>query len=339
MPEKYPNAKQFKRELDGDRLEERYLFLGEEEGEKDKCITRICVMAFNDPNERAGGTARFHVENGDEFMNAVDFALSPPMFSARRVCVMYNIDALTAAKQGELFQHLVQELPDSTILILTTREIKPPPILARVIGRFKVVQFWRYFDNDIYNYISAGMRRLGLSIDDRALDLLVARTGNDIKKIDDAIDMIRFSGETGTVRADMIMNFVDDLREASVYDFVDALFKREPRALALFKKINEEGTPDLRVVYQILRQAETIETYYALVEGGAAEEDAMSRAGVYSRNREKFRRYAESFPRERLRRVFPLISGADYRLKSGGASRELASNPVFNLAADMLYSL
>ena len=31
MPEKYPNAKHFKRELDGDRLESRYLFLGEEE--------------------------------------------------------------------------------------------------------------------------------------------------------------------------------------------------------------------------------------------------------------------------------------------------------------------
>lgn len=337
MPEKYPNAKQFKRELDGDRLEQRYLFLGEEVGEKDKCINRICVMAFNDPNERAGGTGRFHIEN-DEFMNAVDFALSPPMFSARRVCVMYNIDALTA-KQGELFQDLLRELPDSTLLIMTTREIKPPPVMAKALGQFKIVQFWRYYDNDIYNYIAAAMRKRGLAIDDRALDLLVARTGNDIKKIDDAIDMIRFSGEAGTVTADMIKNFVDDLREATVYDFVDALFRREPRALSLFRKVNEEGTPDLRVVYQILRQAEMIETYYTLVEGGLPAEDAMSRAGVYSKNREKFRRYTESFPRERLRRVFTLIGVTDYRLKSGGASKELAANPVFGLAADILYSL
>jgi DNA polymerase III subunit delta len=339
MPEKYPNAKQFKRELDGDRLEQRYLFLGEEDGEKEKCINRICVMAFNDPGERAGGTGRFHIENEDEFLNAVDFALSPPLFSSRRVCVMYNIDGLSPSKQGGLFQDLAGELPDSTLLIMTTREKKPPAFMSKALERFKIVQFWRYFDNDIYNYIAAGIRKLGLTIDDRAMELLVTRTGNDIKKIDDAIDMLRFSGETGAVSVDIIKNFIDDLKEATVYEFVDALFKREPRALVLFKKVSEEGAPGLKIMYQILRQAEMIETYYSLVDTGVQSEDAMTRAGVYSKNREKFWRYAESFPRERLRRVFPLISAADYKLKSGGVSKELAANPVFNLAADMLYSI
>ena len=35
--------------------------------------------------------------------------------------------------------------------------------------------------------------------------------------------------------------------------------RREPRALKLFKKLVDEGEPELRVVYQILRQAEMIE--------------------------------------------------------------------------------
>ena len=87
MPTKYQNAKQFKRELDDDRLERMYLFLGEEEGEKDKCINRILVMAFDDQSERAHSTGRFHVEN-DEFMKAAEFILSPPLFTSRRVCVM-----------------------------------------------------------------------------------------------------------------------------------------------------------------------------------------------------------------------------------------------------------
>jgi DNA polymerase III delta subunit len=338
MPVKYPNSKQFKRELDSDQLEQGYLFLGEEEGEKDKCINRIIVMAFKDQSERARATGRFHIES-DEFMSAAQFALSPSLFSERRVCVMNNIDSLAYAKHGAVFQELVRDLPDSAILIMTSRENKPPAFMDQALDRFKVVQFWRYFDNDIHTYITASIRRLGLSIDEQALDILIERTGNDIKKIDDAIEMIRFSGEIGLVSADTVKNFIDDVKDVSVFDFVDALFRGDHRALALFKKVHEDGTPDLRVMYQIMRQAEMIENYYALVEGGMPPEEAMSKAGVYSKHREKFWRYTESFPRERLMRVFTMITGTDYKLKSGSASKELVANPVFNLVSDMLFSV
>ncbi len=338
MTAKYPNAKQFKRELDGDRLEQRYLFLGEEEGEKDKCINRIMVMAFDDPAERALATGRFHMEN-DEFMSGADFILSTPLFSSRRVCVLYNIDSLPSGKLGRPFRDMVQDIPDQSILILTTREVRPPAIMTPVLERFKVVQFWRYFDNDIHNYIIAAMRKLGLTIEDRALDLLVERTGNDIKKIDDALDMIRYSGKTGPVDADLIKNCIDDVRDASVFDFVDTLFRKDTRALALCKKVREDETPELRILYLIMRQAEMMETFYALVEEGVSPEEAMSQAGVYSKNREKFWRYTETFPRDRLRRVFALISGADYALKSGSASKELITSPVFNLVSDMLFAI
>ncbi|MBN2161002.1 MAG: DNA polymerase III subunit delta [Spirochaetes bacterium] len=336
MTVKYPNAGQFKRELDSDRLERIYLFLGEEEGEKDKAINRITVMAFSDPNERSLATGRFHIEN-DDFMAAADFALSPPLFSSRRICIMYNIDSLPYARHKAVFQDLVVNLPDSAMLIMTSHEIRPPAFMAELLDRFKVVQFWRYFDKDIYNYILASFRKLGLPIDDRAVDILVERTGNDIKKIDDAIDMIRFSGETGRVDAEMIQYFIPDQKDANVFEFVDALFKKDTHALSLFKRIFEDGTPDLRVVYQVLRQAEIIEKYYSLAEEGAPAEEAMARAGVYSKNRGNFWLYTKAFPRSLLRRVFPLISATDYKLKSGGASKDLPANPVFNLANDILF--
>jgi DNA polymerase III subunit delta len=335
MPVKYPNAKQFKRELDADRLERLYLFLGEEEGEKDKCINRIIVMAFPDTLERSHAAGRFHIEN-DEFLAAADFALSPSMFASRRVCVMYNVESLRTPAR---FQEIIRELPDSAILILTSREVRPPAFMTPVLEGFKVVQFWRYFDNDIHSYVRMRIQKLGLTMDERAVELLIERTGNDIKKIDDAMDMIRFSGEFGNVDEDAIRNFIEDVREASVFDLVDALFKREPRALGLFRKLHEEGTPDLRVVYQILRQAEMIEQFYLLTERGSSPDEAMTKAGVYSKNRDNFWRYTESFPRPRLRRVFTMISAVDQRLKSGGLRRELVADPVFNMVTEMVYSL
>ena len=336
---KYPNTKQFKQELDGDRLENRYLFLGEEEGEKDKYIKRIIGMAVAEEGERQNATGRFHIEN-DEFLSGSDFALSPTMFSSRRMCVMYNINTLQFNKNSAVFHDLVFNLPDSTILIMTSLENKPPIFMsADVLALTKTVQFWRYFDTDIYKYVSMSFRRLGLAIDDRAVELLIERTGNDIKKIDDAIDMLRFSGRSGAIGTETIRDCVDDLKDASIFEFIDSLFKLEKKSLALFKKIFENGTPDLKIIYMILRQAEMIEEYYTLIEGGMSAEEAARQAGVYSKNRENFRRYTEKLPPDKLKRVFPLISSADYQLKSGGRTGELIANPVFNLVTSMVLNI
>ena len=168
MAVKYPNAKQFKLELDRNRLAPRYLFLGEEEGEKDKYISRIIGMALPDAGERANATARFHIEN-DEFVSAADFAFSPAMFSSRRVCVMYNIDRIQFNKNRVIFHDLILNMPDSTLLIMTSLEHKPPVFMdGDLLAAFTVIQFWRYYDSDIYNYIVMSFKRLGLVLADRA---------------------------------------------------------------------------------------------------------------------------------------------------------------------------
>lgn len=336
MAIKYPNSKQFKRELDDERLDGRYLFLGEEEGEKEKFVERICRIAIEKPLERKNSTGRYHVDN-DEFMAAADFALSPSMFYSRRICIMYCIDALPVNRHGALFLEMMDALPDSTILIMTSRENRPPAFMKPgMLEKIKTVQFWRYFDSDIFNYITMSFKRLGIDADERAITLLIERTGNDIKKIDDAIDMIRFSGATGPVTVETVQNSVDDVKDASLFDFVDMLFKRDRRALTICKKIHDEGTPALKTLYLVVRQAEMLERYYSLVEEGVAVEESMKQAGVYSKNKENFWRYTELFPAHRLKRVFSLISGADYALKSGTRPQQLLSDPIFSLASEMI---
>lgn len=329
---RYQNAKQFKRELDENRLEACYLFLGEEEGEKEKCINRIILMAFDDPADRAQAAARFHVENG-EFMQAADFALSPPLFSSRRVCVMYRIDALPQTMQGAVLSDILRDLPSSTILIMTAEGARPPSFIEKHIGGFKVVQFWRYFENDLHQYVAATVRRMGFAIDDEAVRLLIERTGNDIKKIDEAIDMIRFSGIAGPVDAASVAMLVDDVRDASLNDFIDALFKRQPRALDILRRMRDENVAEIGVLFRILRQAEIMERYYDYAESGLSASEAMDKAGVFAKNREQFSQYLRRFPRERLRKLIAGIGETDYLLKGGTEWKGLIDNPLFELAA------
>jgi DNA polymerase III delta subunit len=95
---KYPNSKKLMADLAKKDLRRMYLFMGEEEGEKDKCIAAISSILFSSQGDAGIYTGRFHCEN-DELMQAADFALSGSMFSPARLCVMYNIDGVKGERK------------------------------------------------------------------------------------------------------------------------------------------------------------------------------------------------------------------------------------------------
>ena len=92
----------------------------------------------------------------EKVLAAVDFALSQSMFSHQKVCIIRNIETLKSIESNKLlFRDLIGSLPDDTRLIMTSIKNSAPSIISTaVLKDVKVVQFWKYFDNDIHNYIT-----------------------------------------------------------------------------------------------------------------------------------------------------------------------------------------
>ena len=336
-PVKYPNAKKLKSDLAKKELHRCYLFLGEEEGEKDKCISMISSILFSDQGDASNYTRRFHCEN-NELMEAADFALSSSMFSSRKLCIMYNIDGVRASKESRsVLDDLFSNIPDDTTLIVTTIKNRPPDnITAAFLKKFEVIQFWRYFDNDIHNYIMTTIRKNGQTMEERALNLLIERTGRDIKKIDEALELIRYSGSRDTITYDTVETIVNDSSETSVYDFLEYLFRKEKRALVSFRKLIEEGVNEGRILFEIIRQVEQLEKYYQLTDGNASTSEAMDRCGIYKKNQEKFLGYTRHFDRRAVNGLYKKLAWTDYRRKSGQTGPGIMANPVFNLITEMI---
>ncbi|MDR3237792.1 MAG: hypothetical protein LBT84_04735, partial [Spirochaetia bacterium] len=218
---KYPNAKVLKAELAKKKINRMYLFLGEEEGDKDKCIAEISSILFNESNYAAESIGRFHCENG-EIMEAAGFALSSSMFSNTKLCVLYNIDAIPAGKKNQpiILDEIVDGLPDGTSLIATTIKNMPPSSLsAGALKKFQVIQFWRYFDSDISAYITANLRKHGFQTEDGAVNLIIANTGNDIRKIDEAIEILINSSSGKTISRESVISVISDDAEVSIFEF------------------------------------------------------------------------------------------------------------------------
>ena len=319
-------AKQFLRELEKGNADRLYLFTGEEEGEKEKCISRITDIFLGSlPKDLA--VTRYHAESGD--LPAALGALTESMFSERRVCVLSNVEF----SDRSMLRELIDGLPDSVLLVMTTRENRVPELLGFAAGRMKTVQFWRYFDNDLYRYAGAEARKRGLDMEAGALETLVGLTGSDIRKIDDALERLQFASGPGKIQAEAVRQIILDDRQATVFELIDALFCGDRKVFDILKKVLQGGAPELMILGMVRKQAEQIERYHDAVSRGVSGEEALRTLKLAPRRAGEFRRYVECFTPGRVRALFPLLFRADFGLKSARHSKSFLSKPLFDFIA------
>jgi DNA polymerase III delta subunit len=341
---KFPTSKQFAAELKKGLKHSIYLFLGEAEGDKDKLINQMLEQHFTDPEDRRNNTGRFFINedrnSGDELLAAADFAMAGSMFSAKRVCIIRNFENIKSNENSKsVIKDMISSLAEGTVMIITTSENRPPSLLDKFPDSvIHTVQFWKQFDSELSTYIKKTLTDKGISIEERHVPLILELTGSDIRKIDELIDMIGYSAGDIKLTDSVIRDLAGDVKEMSVFDFTDSLFRKEKKSLLYLRRLLEEGTADLLILNMILRQADTLEKYYGFLDAKFGQDEALLKLGLASSKirREKFIEITRKFTRGNLKKLYPLAARAEYTIKSSGTANSLSGNPVFVLAAEIV---
>jgi len=341
-----PSFKILNKELQKKKLHPIYLFLGDEEGEKDKAIKKIASILFESDEERKNSTSIFYMENSEELLSAGEFALSQSMFEDKKLCIMKDVDFISKTKENKfILSDIFLNLPGITTLIVTSSNKKDknkvPAILSSIVKKtdIKTYIFWNFFDNDITNYIRISLSNINLSIDNKNISFLLEKTGNDIKKIDEAIEILRYSSQTEEISKENIEKFIANRKDVSIFEFIDLLFKKDPKALKYLREIYEENTPPLQILFHIVRESEIIEKYYKYKESGLLTNDAISKAGVYYKKTENFLKYTNKIKKEQLPKLFFAIAKCDLKIKSSTIPKNFLQNPIFSLAEDIIFRI
>jgi len=333
---KYPNSNFLKAELAKKNLKNVYLFIGPEEGEKDKFITDISSILFKDSTLSKESTGRFHCENG-EINEAADFALSSSMFSQTKLCILYNIDVIALANK-KIIEEIIDGLPTGTTLIATSVKNQPPAALSgTALKKIEVIQFWRHFDNDIHRYIAAALKKRGFEAAPNVLGIIATNNGNDIRKIDETLELLIGSAAEKTISVEFVMSIISDNREASIFDFIDALFQKNKNAILYYKKLADEGESEQRIFSMILKEISLLEKYYAAESETGSATEALEKCGIEKKHQDKFLNVTYHFGREKLGEIYNLAMKADYKRKSAGR-RGLMSDPLVSLISGMIFS-
>ncbi len=331
---RYQNSKQVAPDIEKGKLDRIYLFLGEEEGDKERYINKIAEHFLGgDAENKTPG--KFHCESGD-IIAATQFVIETGMFAERKMAVIYGIQSLASKKEQSFVTQIIEEIPDSTLVVFLSPDNSPPKyISSELIEKTRPVIFWRMFESELQTHISKRIRDAGRTIDPYAVTRILTLTGRDFHKVDEAVTRI-LSGSEGAVSEKMVVMLIADQREISVFEFVDAFYKRRRDVMKLLSSIIGEGESELGVLALLQREADRIETYHQLRAAGKLHDEAIGELKINPRNADDFTAYTHSWNVADIRRLVILMSRADYSAKSSRVSKSILSNPLAELITEFL---
>jgi DNA polymerase III delta subunit len=337
---KFMNSRQFAREFPSAPLQEVYLFLGEEEGEKEKVTEQIAARLIPGEEERRTAISRFNLEEKgekEEFMAALDFVLSSSMFSERRVAIVRDIDRIGSGKNVKSdVERLMKERDPSVTIVLTSVKNRPPAVLEPWLDSMKVVQFWKLFDRDILGYIRQEMDKRKIAMEDNVPGVIVERTGNDIRNIDEAIEMIASYAIDEKVTGRMVRQVVADLRDTNIFEYIDMLFLNDPGAVPSLKRLLDENVQELAVVALVMKKAAEIEECHRAADRGDSPLSVIEKRKYPPRIRDKQVSILEKTGSERLKRIVRSAARAEVVVKTGGSSRRFLDSPLLEMTGTIL---
>jgi len=195
------------------------------------------------------------------------------------------------------------------------------------------VVFWRLFESELQIFISKAFKDAGRQIDSYAISRIIALMGRDLKKIEDSVERI-LTGSDGPVSEKTVVAFLADEKEATVFEFTEAFFKRSADCLVLLKKVIDEGGSELGIISLLLREAERIEKYHELRLSGKNHDDVLSELKINPRSAEDFISEIRTTDLKRVRILIELLAQADREIKSFHSSSSLMSRPLSGLIAE-----
>ena len=334
--EKIINSKLFNKELENSKLSNMYLFLGEEEGEKDKAIARIKEL-YIDESQIANSCGNYHLE-ADELSEAVGFAVMPSMFYSKKICVMRNIDGIkTNQASKNILSQLFTEESKTIIIIMTSTLNKVPDVIPKSVhSKITIVQFWKFFDSDIIKYINIASKKAGINILDSAIPVLMEKTGNDIKKLDEAIEIIKFYSQGHAVTHNDIAQLINDGSKTSIYEFINQLFCKNTKSMLMLKNLLADGTTEGRIIFEILKHLEKIEKYHQYIKTGLKSNEAATKCGIFTKNTDSFLIHTRSFYENKLNKIYSAAVKCDLIRKIQSRQNELISNPLLQLVNEII---
>lgn len=249
-------------------------------------------------------------------------AKTAPFLAERRVVVVRNAESYDdmSGERGSPLAPLIEYLkaPSETtlLLLITSHADKRKKFYKACKAAGDVVECPQLDDAEMEAWIRTEARRLNKDIDRAAIQELVARAGNRLSDVNNAVSLVAgYVGENAAIRVEDVVAACADVAEESIWTLTDAIAASAPdKALRALHELLDYGkSPDeiMGLINWLLESAYR-----------ASPETSLSlKSGFVER---KVLPLAEKLGVAKLKDAFALCTDTHFLLRSTGVDRELA---------------
>lgn len=327
-------------ELEGGRLRPVYLLLGEESFLIEESLKALRARAAE------GGIAGFNEDKftaPDARIDAVIAAAKTlPMMARTRTVIVRALDRWEqrdgdAKGKGPLddLADYAKEPADTAVVILTAQKLNGQ---RKLVSLGKKEGFLVACDplhrRDLPRFVTERARLLGHEISRASADRLAELVGPELGAVNDAVDRLSlYVGEGKPIDDDAIHAVITRIREASIWELVDALAARNlEKALLTLRQLDVPRDEEVRLLGAIGYSVRQLVKFDAHLRRGTPTESAAREAGVPPFKAESSRAALKKLGTRTLVRWVELLAEADLALKR---SRRPGHNVFEALVIDM----
>ncbi len=222
------------------------------------------------------------------------------------------------------------KVPDSTILVLidNSRIRSNNPLLKELSTKAKMKSFPLLRGSKLHQWIQGYVSKEGGSISPRAVDLLAAVVGSNLRIIASEVDKLILFTSDRRIEDEDIKVVTSYAQEANVFALIDAIFEfRVGPAEQLLQQLLQRGASPAYLMVMLSRQAQMIVQVKGLRNRKKPVRDIQAKLGLTSEFAwRKMLEQANRYPMERIKDIYRKLLETDLAIKTGKYGGELALN-------------
>ncbi len=225
---------------------------------------------------------------GDEtsFKELKEIFASSSLFSKGNIVIIWNIDALISTINKNDYKNFLEfikniNLPDRIVLVSLKDKIPAKEPFKSLIKIVEIIHSPSLTPSAFAASIKKKIEKEGKSIDDETLKYLFSKLKNDLYYAKQEIEkLLIYTKDKKKITKEDIDNIVIPKIEENVFAFIDRFFKKDKKAVEIFKNLMETTHHPFEIQSLILTQANKLLLFKTLLEQGKTPDAIFSQMKI-----------------------------------------------------------
>ncbi len=309
-----------------------YLLFGAETYLRDLAAKTIANLVLADSSLREFNEIE-HSLDESKIQYALSDAEQLPLMDSRRVVKITDVrvsansnkDNLKEEDEEILARYLARPAETSIVIFVAAELDKRRKISKLLLEKSVAVEFTEFKDDELVKWAKDKLKELNADADTRALNLLVALVGNNVRRLTGEIEKLTAAAlPDKLITYELVESLVPNSREISNFDLNDHLLaKDKTRALQVLKKILDDGAEPLMLLGLISYNFHRLFLSKELMRQGVDRKEIARIMKLHWSKQEDFLATARRTDAKKLSWVMQKIAETDLAIKTSKATPRL----------------